>query len=145
MASIHHEITIGTSAEQAWAALRQVGLAHNLFAPVLTDGHLDGDVRTVTFADGQVIRERIIDISEERRRVAYSVIEGSAMTHHNASMQIVPEGKDRCRFVWVADFLPHEAAGVMAPLMQQGAEALKANLEREMVDATGIEPVTPSV
>jgi hypothetical protein len=145
VASIHHELTVNVSADKAWAALRQVGLAHKLFAPVLSDGRLEGDVRTVTFANGMVTRERIVDISEDRRRVAYSVIEGSPMTHHNASMQIVPIDGRRCRFVWIADFLPHEFADTMLPLVKQGAEALKANLEKEMVDATGIEPVTPSV
>ena len=145
MASIHHEVTLDVSADKAWSALRQVGLAHKLFAPVLTDGRLDGDVRTVTFANGLVTRERIVDVSDDRRRLAYSVIEGAPMSHHNASMQIIPIDQNRSRFVWIADFLPHEFAGTMAPLMRQGADALKGNLEREMVDATGIEPVTPSV
>jgi hypothetical protein len=145
MASIHHELVVNVSADKAWSALRQVDQAHKLFAPVLVDGHMEGDVRTVTFANGLVTRERIIDISDDRRRVAYSVIEGAPLTHHNASMQIAPIDERRCRFIWIADFLPHDFTGAMAPLVKQGAEALKANLESEMVDATGIEPVTPSV
>lgn len=129
MASICHETRLDLSAEQAWSALREVGLAPRLFAGVLADGRLDGDVRTVTFAGGMKVRERIIDVSDERRRVAYSAIEGTPMTHHNASMQIVPDGEGRCRFIWTADFLPHDFGEQMLPLVQQGAEALKRNLE----------------
>src|SRR5688500_17242898 len=113
MASIHHEIDIHVSADEAWRALRQVGLAHRLFAGVLVDGSIDGDVRAVTFANGLVTRERIIDVDDERRRVAYSVIVGTPMTHHNASMEIVETGPDSCRFIWVADFLPEEFGPTM--------------------------------
>jgi len=129
MASIQHVIAVHTDSVRAWEALRQVGLAHKLFADVLTHGRLDGDVRTVTFANGLVTRERIIDVSDERRRVAYSVFEGTPMTHHNASMQILDTGEGQCRLIWIADFLPHAFEATMLPLMKQGAEALKQNLE----------------
>lgn len=129
MASILHEAVIGVSAAQAWSALRQVHLAHQLFADVLIDGRLDGDIRTVTFSNGLVIRERIVDVSDERRRIAYSVISGTPMTHHNASMQLIPENDGRCRFVWIADFLPNEFGEQMLPLIREGTDALKRNLE----------------
>jgi hypothetical protein len=129
MASIHHEIDLDLDAETAWAALRQVELAHRLFAGVLVDGRMDGDVRTVTFADGLVVRERIIDIDDERRRLAYSAFDGTPMEHHNASMQIVPRGNGTSSFVWIADFLPHSFGEAMLPLVRQGAQALKSSLE----------------
>ena len=129
MASMQYELMLDVSADKAWSALRQAGMAHKLFAGVLIDGRLDGDVRTVSFAGGMVTRERIIDVSDDRRPVAYSVIEGTPMTHHNASMQIVAVDKSRCRFIWIADFLPHAFADTMAPLVKEGAQALKANLE----------------
>ena len=37
-------------------------------------------------------------------------------------MQIVPDG-ERCRFVWVSDFLPGEFAGLVEELMGQGTTA----------------------
>ena len=75
------------------------------------------------------VRERIIDVSDDRRRVVYSVIEGTPMTHHNASMQIVPEGEGRSRFIWIADFLPDEFGTQMRPLIEAGTEVMKRNLE----------------
>lgn len=130
MGSIHKELIIEASADEAWAALRKVGEAHKLFSPVLVDGHLAGDTRTVTFANGLTVRERIVDVNDERRRVVYSVIEGTPMTHHNAAMQLVEDGDDRCRFIWISDFLPDDFSGTMAPLVEQGSQALKANIER---------------
>ena len=129
MGSIHHEIPLDLDADTVWAALRQVELAHKLFAGVLLDGRVEEDVRTVTFANGSVVRERIIDVDNDRRRLAYSAFDGTPMTHHNASMQIVSDGKQTCRFVWIADFLPHSFGEAMLPLIRQGAQALKTNLE----------------
>ncbi len=134
MASIQHELDIAVSAEKAWAALREVGQTDRLFAPVLVEGHLDGDIRTVRFANGTVVDERIVDIDDRRRRIVYSVIKGTPMTHHNASMQIFDAGPGRCRFLWISDFLPHDLGSSLAPLIEQGSEALKQNLERRAPD-----------
>ena len=129
MASIHHEITVETSMDRAWAALRAVGDAHKLFTPVLADAVLNGDVRMVRFANGMVIRERILDVNDETRRVAYAAIDGPGMSYHHASMQVVADGPTRCRFVWITDFLPPELRGTLQPLIEAGSNALKANLE----------------
>jgi hypothetical protein len=133
MASIYRQVAVEVSAEQAWAALRLVGEAHKLFAPVLVDGHLEGEIRTVRFANGMVVRERIIDIDDEKRRVAYSAMDVPGMTYHHASMQVVGEGPGRCQFVWTTDFLPQEISSSLAPLIEQGANALKKSLEARSV------------
>jgi hypothetical protein len=129
MASIRKVVVIDTGLEPAWAALRRIGEPHRLFAPVLTDAHIDGDVRTVRFANGMTIRERILDVDEQHRRVAYTVLDPHGMTFHHASMQVEVAGPGRCAFVWLTDFLPAEAAASLQPLIDQGAEALKRNLE----------------
>ena len=129
MASINHEVAVAVDVEAAWAALRRVGRAHELFAPVLVGGQLDGDTRIVTFANGMVAREHILDVDDQRKRVAYTVLDGPGLTFHHASMEVVEDGPGRSRFRWVTDFLPKEASEVLSPLIEQGAEALKANLE----------------
>jgi Polyketide cyclase / dehydrase and lipid transport len=135
MASIRSEKLVQVPAEQAWAALRDTANPHRLFAGVLTDASIDDDVRTVTFANGMVARERIVDIDDRRRRMAYSVQD--MFEHHSASMQIYPEGATRCRFVWIADLLPNDKATMVAQLMEQGSQALVHNLEANLVAARG--------
>ena len=129
MASIRKEIVIDTGIEPAWNALRRVGEPHTLFAPVLTDSRIEGDVRTVHFANGMIAHERILDVDDESRRVAYVVLDAPGLTYHHASMQLDVAGPGRCAFVWITDFLPAEAASSLQPLIDQGAEALKCNLE----------------
>ena len=70
----------------------------------------------------------IVDVDDDRRRLAWSVV-GGRMTHHNASAQVFPHGESQCRFVWIADLLPHEMAPGVAAMMDQGLAAIKATLE----------------
>lgn len=132
MATVWWEIPIAVSAETAWAALRRVDLAHELFSPVLTAGTMDGDIRTVTFANGLVARERVITVDEARKRVVYTVL-GGVFDHHSASMQITPIDEVSCRFLWISDFLPDERAQMVAPLVEQGAAALAKNILTQQV------------
>jgi hypothetical protein len=89
---------------------------------------MEDGIRTVTFANGLVVQERIVTVDEPRRRVAYSVL-GEMFEHHSASMQILPVDAVNCRFLWVSDFLPDERAGTIQPLVEQGARALARNIE----------------
>lgn len=129
MASIIKEIELDISPEAAWAMLREVGAADKAFRPVLTASRLDGQVRTVTFANGMVVKEQIVDVDEARRRVAYAVIEG-AFSHHSASMQVIDRGAGRCCVLWISDLLPNEAAPTVRDLVEQGSAALRANARR---------------
>jgi hypothetical protein len=128
MATIWWEEAVAVSAEKAWAALRRVDRAHDLFAPVLVGGIMEDGIRTVTFANGLVVRERIVTVDEPRQRVAYSVL-GDMFEHHSASMQILAVDEANCRFLWISDFLPDERAGTVQPLVEQGARALARNIE----------------
>jgi Polyketide cyclase / dehydrase and lipid transport len=122
MATVTSEATLSTGADRAWALLRAVGAAEQALPGVLTGCRLDGGVRTVTFANGMVVRERIVSIDETRQRIAYAVIEG-LFSHHSASMQIIPDGPERSRFVWISDFLPDGRETVVRPLVEQGTGA----------------------
>ncbi|HLZ58876.1 MAG TPA: SRPBCC family protein [Ktedonosporobacter sp.] len=135
MASIHKEILIKARPQDVWAAVRDVGAAHQRLVPgVLIDARLDGDVRVVTFASGAVARELIVDIDDEVRRFAYAVVEGPLRaTHHNASMQVFAEGSGRSRLVWITDVLPDDLATRISELVEQGAAAMMQTLEDETI------------
>jgi polyketide cyclase/dehydrase/lipid transport protein len=129
MASIRKEILLEAGVDEVWDAVRDVGAVHERLAPgVLTDSRLDGDARVVTFASGLVVRELIVDLDDETRRFAWAAV-SSRLSHHNASMQVLDAGGGRSRLVWIADVLPHELAGYVGGLMDQGLAAAKRTLE----------------
>ena len=130
MASIHKEFLIEASPEQVWAAVRDVGMIHKRLVPgFVTDCRLDGNARVVTFGNGMVAREEIVDLDDSTRRLVWSAT-GGPIAHHNASMQIFAEGEQRTRAVWIADLLPNELAGPIGAMIEQGANAMKQTLER---------------
>ena len=100
-----------------------------MFAPVLVDSSIDGDVRTVRFANGLVLRERILDVDDTRRRVAYTALDAPGVAYHHASMQVIDAGPVRSEFVWTTDVHPPEVIEQMSPLIRQGTQALRKNLE----------------
>ncbi len=112
--------------------MRDVGNIHQRLCPgFLTDCRMDGpDARIVTFGNGMVVKELIIDIDidNENRRVAWSAV-GGRLTHHNASMQIFADGGGT-KAVWIADFLPNEFAGAVSGMIEQGLVAMKKTLSR---------------
>jgi carbon monoxide dehydrogenase subunit G len=130
MVMITSETNLDVSAERAWALLRDPGAAAKAFPGVLVASRLDGDIRTVTFAGGSVVRERVLDIDEAQRQVAYAVVEGG-FSRHSAFMQIIADGPHRSRFVWVSDFLPDELEPLVCPLVEQGTAAFRRVAETE--------------
>ena len=130
MASIHREILIRADAAEVWDAIRDVGAPHKRLAPgFLVDTRLEGDARVVTFANGLVARELIVDIDDQARRLVWAVV-GGRLTHHNASLQVFPDGEERSRVVWIADLLPHELAGTIGGLIEQGLGVMQQTLSQ---------------
>ena len=129
MASIRKELIVDAPADHVWAALRDIGQVHTRLArEFVIDTRLDGDSRLVTFANGEVIRERIVDIDDRARRLAYAVVDWRT-THHNASFQVTPDGDGRSRLTWTTDLLPDSLADLVGGFVDQGCVAIKRTLE----------------
>ena len=128
MATIRVERTIEAPPEQVWDALRDWGAIHERLVPgFVTDARLEGEDRIVTFFNGAVVREVLVDLDEEERRLVWSVVDGP-YTHHNGAAQVFAEG-DGTRFVWTADLLPNETAPPTAEMMERGIDVLKQTQE----------------
>jgi len=129
MASVHCEIVIERPPAEVWDALADVGALHTRLAPgFVTDCRLEPGARVVTFANGMVARELIVDVDAERRRVAWAAV-GGRLSHHNASAQVFAEDGGATRFVWIADFLPDEHAPALATMIENGLAAIKRHLD----------------
>jgi hypothetical protein len=128
MASIHKELEINAPAEDVWDAVRDIGAVHTRLArQFVIDTQLDGDSRLVTFANGEVVRERIVTMDDHARRLVYAVVDWRT-THHNASFQVVP-GDTGCRLVWITDLLPDSLAALVNGFVEQGCVAIRQTLE----------------
>jgi len=94
----------------------------------VVDTRLEEGARVVTFGNGMVVRELIVDVDDDARRLAWSA-RGGRLTHHNASVQVFADGPRRCRLVWIADLLPNELAGEIRAMIDQAAAVMKKTLD----------------
>src|ERR1700752_298813 len=129
MATIHKEIEISRSSQFVWDAVRDVGEIHKRLVPgFVVDCKLEGDSRLVTFGNGLVVRELIVDVDDRTMRHAWSARDGT-LTHHNASLQVFQNQNDTSRLVWIADLLPNEAVGNISGMIDQALAVMKQTLE----------------
>ncbi|MBW7974626.1 SRPBCC family protein [Bradyrhizobium sp. BR 10289] len=123
MASIHNDVSLPVPARDVWDAVRDFGaLPQRLVPGFVTACTRDGDARIVTFANGSVARETLVDCDDARQRLVYA-INSERLKHYSASVQVIAEGETRCRLVWIIDMLPNELA---AYVQEQTKEAVAA-------------------
>jgi Polyketide cyclase / dehydrase and lipid transport len=133
MASIHKDIPINAPADAVWDAVRDFGALHTRLAPgFVLDTKLDGEARIVSFANGTVARELLVDCDDTRKRLVYA-IHSERLKQHSATVLVVANGDARCRMLWTVDLLPHEIAPYISGQMDEGAAAMQKALAREIV------------
>src|SRR6266849_7620410 len=133
MASIHKDIPIDAQPADVWAAVHDFGAVHTRLAPgFVIDARLDGDARIVTFANGNVAREQLVDCDEARRRLVYAIA-NERVSHYSASVQVLADGEARSRLLWIVDELPHGIAPYIDAQMDQAALAMQKALGRSAV------------
>jgi len=131
MASLHKDIPLDARPDDVWSAVRDFGALHTRLVPgFVTDVRLDGDARIVTFANGSVAREQLVDCDEERRRLVYAIA-NERMSHYSASVQVLADGDARSRLVWTVDLLPHEIAPYVDGQMNEAALAMRKTFRRD--------------
>lgn len=129
MASIRKEIFTSAAPDGVWDAIRDIGALHTRLVPgFVVDTKLEPGARIVTFRNGMVVREPIVTIDDEAQRLVWSV-EGSSLTHHNASIQVLASPGSETRVVWIADLLPDEAAARAGSMMEEGMAVMKKTLD----------------
>jgi Polyketide cyclase / dehydrase and lipid transport len=131
MASIHKEILIEAPSSEVWDAVRDFGAVHTRLAPgFVTNTEKDGGARIVTFANGTVAREVLVNCDDARRRLVYA-IKNERIEQHSASVQIFDETNGRCKFVWTVDVLPNSIAPYIDSQMDVAVAAMKTNLDHK--------------
>ena len=116
--------------DAAWALISDFGGADRAFPGVLSGCQLADGVRTVTFASGVVVQERLVGVDPAERRLAYHVV-GGRFTHHNSAWTVTREPDGGGIATWISDILPDETATIVEPLMDAGMAALDRALQRD--------------
>ena len=124
MASIHKDIIIDAAPADVWDAVRDFGALHRRLVPgFVTACTLDGDARIVTFANGSVAREVLVDCNDARQRLVYAIA-NERLKHYSASVQVIADGDGKSRLLWTIDMLPNELAAYVQEQTRDAVIAL---------------------
>lgn len=131
MASITKEIVTRARHSEVWDAVRDIGALHTRLVPgFVTATEIIPGGRRVTFGNGMIVDEPIIDSDDDAQRLAWTAVgDELPFRHYNASVQVF-EHEGGSRVVWTADLLPDEAAPSVEAMMAQGMEAMARTLDR---------------
>jgi carbon monoxide dehydrogenase subunit G len=130
MASIRREIALNQTPDRVWDAVRDFQAVDRRVAPgFVKRSESDGTARVVTFANGSVAKEELVDCDDAARRLVYA-ISNERVKHYNAAVQVFAEGTAHCRLVWTVDMLPNELANYVAQQMDAAVKVMKPTLER---------------
>ena len=129
MATVRHDFHLDADPARVWHALRDFGGAERLFPGVVSEARLDGDVRTVRFADGGFVRERLVTRDDDARRLVYGSVDSPIAIHHSAALAVREDPSGGTIVSWTTDVLPDALAGPIHSRVREGADALRRVLE----------------
>ncbi len=129
MATIRSEIKTRAKPSEVWSAIRDVGALHTRLVPgFVTDTKLEPGVRIVTFVNGAVLREPIVTLDDEARRLVWTH-DGGRATHYNGALQVSDLAGGMTSVVWTADFLPDDISDYMSRAIEAGMAAMQRELD----------------
>ncbi|MDX2019039.1 MAG: SRPBCC family protein [Deltaproteobacteria bacterium] len=118
MATIYLETSVNLPADQLWQKVADVGGISNLL-DIIMESSCEGDTRTCVTADGGKLKETILGIDHQNRRVAYTITESPfGLQFHAASMQVLDQGNGKSSLRWITDIKPDAAADMMGPIFK---------------------------
>jgi hypothetical protein len=130
MATIRSELKTRARPSEVWSAIRDIGALHTRLVPgFVADTKLEPGARVVTFANGVTLREPIVTLDDEARRLVWTH-DGGRAQHYNGALQVFELGDGMTSVVWTADFLPDDIGGYMSKAIEAGMAAMQRSLDR---------------
>ena len=130
MATIRSELKTRARPSEVWSAIRDIGALHTRLVPgFVSDTTLEPGARIVTFVNGMVVREPIVTLDDQARRLVWTV-EGGRASHYNAALQVSELADGLTSVVWTADFLPDDIRGLLSKAIEARMAAMQRTLDR---------------
>ncbi len=130
MGTIRSELKTRAPASDAWSAIRDIGALHTRLVPgFVVDTKLEPGARVVTFINGLTLREPIVTLDDDARRLVWTA-EGGRARHYNAALQVFSLPDSGTSVVWTADFLPDDIRPYLSQAIEAGMAAMQRALDR---------------
>ena len=128
------QLTIDVDAppEDVWAFIGDPTTVPRWY-PKYVSCEVDGDTRTLTSAEGAVLREALLERDDARRFYAYSVLSGAPVSAHRASFEVLARGAGST-VIWTTDAEPSDPAVDLAARLTPTQTDALARVKRFVED-----------
>jgi hypothetical protein len=128
MTSVSRDISIHAPSDVVWDAVRDVGAVHERLLPGLVSATtVVPDGRLVSFGNGMLVRERILDVDDDSRRLVHTLNSGWSC-HYVSVMRVNSAGAAHCRLLWTVDYRP-DRYDLMPRVVDRAVELIRRTLE----------------
>ena len=136
MPRLHNSIAIDAAPDEVWSVLGNLAATPE-WIPGIVSAEVNGSDRLCRTADGNEIRERIVDYSEDERALSYEqTLVPMPIERSRGTLRVVPKG-GRADVEWEAEFdAPEEVAAMVDGYYRQTLEALRRRVETGKTPAT---------
>lgn len=128
MGTVRRHIFIDANADRVWSLVGEPGRLHDWFPTTSTK--LEGSKRWITLASGITFEEDIVTLDHDLRRFQYRIVNNPIITQHLGTVDVIPDGDDRCVVIYSTDMEPEVLALPIAGAAGVGLEALKRRFEK---------------
>lgn len=137
MTKVHVRDSFDASADEVWGLFRDFGglgkWAGAMVKSCTLEGEGIGSVRTLALAQGNPLRERLVQFDDADRSFSYAIVGASDLPvdYYVGSVKIRPDGASRATIDWIGTFEPKgapeaDARRIVEGIYRGGIAAIKA-------------------
>ena len=127
MATVVRTAELEMPADQVWKIVSDVANVPALTSMV-ESSRMEGSTRFCALAGRGDLRETILSVDHDRKRLAYRIHESPFPIDEHASSIVVEGLPNGCRVTWTTDLLPDSAV----PVFREAADAMFDDMKRKL-------------
>ena len=123
MGTVRRHAFVDCNADKVWSFVGAPERLHEWFP--ITECRVEGNKRWITLAAGIVFEEDIITLDQDLRRFQYKIVNNSLIKFHLGTVDVIPDGDNRCFVMYSTDMDPEVLALPIAGAASLGLEKVK--------------------
>ena len=123
MGTVRRHAFVERSADVVWELVGDPARLHEWFP--ITSTRVEGKKRWINLPSGLSFEEDIVTLDHDLRRFQYSIVNNPIVKSHLGTVDVIPDGPDRCIVIYSTDLDPE----VMALMIAGAAGAGLARLQ----------------
>jgi hypothetical protein len=123
MGTVRRHTFVDCNADKVWSFVGAPERLHEWFP--ITECRVEGNKRWITLAAGIVFEEDIITLDQDLHRFQYKIVNNSLIKFHLGTVDVIPDGDNRCLVMYSTDMDPEVLALPIAGAASLGLEKIK--------------------